>query len=270
MGAGINVSPNATRIFQNWGLLGEIKEKGIAPFAAFMRSYKDSSELSVQYLGCQMEELYSAPYIVIHRADLHNILLQEAERLGVHISLDCQIAKINFTEPSVELSCGELISSDVILGADGERSMCRDALLNHVSSFQDSGDHVFRITVDANEVAKHRDLADLIQPPSINFWVGPGAHAISYALKRDGLLNIVLTCEHDASTTAQHGPLQADMAEVRQAFSQWDAKFQAVLDIAQGCSKWNLFEAPEATYWTHPDGKFTLLGDSAHAMLPFV
>ena len=235
-----------------------------------MRSYKDGSQLSVQYLEHQMEKSYLAPYLVIHRADLHNILLQEAERLDVHISLNCQISRINFTESSVKLSSGELISGDVIFGADGERSMCRDALFNHASSFQDSGDHCFRITVDGNEVAKHKGLADLVQPPSIKFWVGPGAHAMSYALKRDGLLNIVLTCKHDLSTTSQHGPLQADMAEVRQAFSHWDSKLQALLDIAKECSKWNLFEAPEASYWTHPDGKFTLLGDSAHAMLPFL
>ena len=235
-----------------------------------MRSYKDSFELSSQQLGYSMEELYSAPYLVIHRADLHNILLQEAQRLGVHIKLNCQFTKINFSEPSLELSSGEHYFVDIILGADGERSACRDALLGYSPPLQDSGDHVFRITVKASEVAQHKDLVNLVQPPCINLWVGPGAHAMTYALKRDDLLNIVLTCSHDVSTTIQHGPQRAEIAEAREAFSRWDAKFQALLGIAQGCSKWTLFQAPDAAYWTHPDGKFALLGDSAHAMLPFL
>ena len=235
-----------------------------------MRSYKDSFELSNQRLGCMIEDLYSAPYLVIHRADLHHILLQEARRLGVKINLNRHFTKINFSEPSVELSNGEKSIADIVLGADGERSACRDALLGYSTPPHDSGDHVFRITIKASDILQHKDLVDLIQPPCINLWVGPGAHAMTYALKRDGLLNIVLTCAHDISTTVQHGPQKADIAEARKAFSQWDAKFQSLLSIAQSCSKWTLLQAPIATHWTHPDGKFALLGDSAHAMLPFL
>ena len=71
-----------------------------------------------------------------------------------------------------------------------------------------------------------RDLVDLIQPPCINLWVGPSAHAMTYALKSDGLLNTALTCAHDVSTAVQHGPQRADIAEAREAFSQWDGKLQ--------------------------------------------
>ena len=201
-----------------------------------MRSNKGSFELSSQQLGCSMEERCSAPYLVIHRAYLHNFLQQEARRLGVHIKLNCQFTKINFSEPSVDSSSGEIHFADTILGADGERSACRGALLGYSPPLQDSGDHVFRITVKTSDVAQHRDLIHLVQPPCINLWVGPGAHAITYLLKRDDLLNIVLTCSHDISTTVQHDPQRAEIAEAREAFSRWDAKFQALLGIAHGCS----------------------------------
>lgn len=65
LGAGINVSPNGTLIFMEWGILNAIKDKANVPYAASMRSYKDSLQLFSQPLGRQMEELYSAPYLII-------------------------------------------------------------------------------------------------------------------------------------------------------------------------------------------------------------
>ena len=235
-----------------------------------MRSYKDSFQLFSQPLVHQMEELYSARYIVIHRADLHSVLVQEAGRLGVAIHLDSHFTRISFSDPSVELSDGKTYDADIILGADGERSACRDALLGYNIPSQDSGDHVFRITVKASDVAQHKDLMDLVQPPCFNLWVGPGVNAITYVLKRDGLLNVVLTCAHDISKTVPHGPRRAEINEAREAFSRWDDKFQTLLSLAQRCTKWTLLQTPEAPYWTHPDGKFALFGDSAHARLPYL
>ncbi|KAL8687848.1 MAG: hypothetical protein Q9218_006093 [Villophora microphyllina] len=235
-----------------------------------MRSYKNGAVLSSQTLGPLMEDSYATPYLVIHRADLHDVLLEEAQRLGVSIRLDCQFTHINFSQPSIQLADGGNIIADVILGADGERSASRDTLLGHHSPLFDSGNHVFRITVNIDDVAHHEDLVDLVRPPCLNLWVGPGANAMSYALKRDNLFNVVTTCAHDISTTVQHAPRKVDIEEVRKAFSQWDPKLQALLGIAQECSKWTLFEAPEAASWIHPDGKFALIGDAAHAMLPFL
>nr|UZP47902.1 FAD binding domain-containing protein [Cladonia uncialis subsp. uncialis] len=270
LGAGINLSPNATRIFKEWDILRTIEAQANVPYAAFMRSYKDNRELSHQQLGHLMTDLYSAPYLVVHRADLHSALLQEARRLDVSIELNSQFTKINFAEPSVELVHGKKYVADVVIGADGERSACRDALLGSTLLSRDSGDHVFRATAKASDIAQHEDIVDLVQPPCINLWLGPGAHAMTYALKRDSLLNIVLTCAHDVSNTIEHGPRKVEIDEVRNAFTQWDPRFQSILDVAQTCSKWTLLETPEPAFWTHPEGNFALLGDSAHAMLPFL
>ena len=270
MGAGINISPNATVIFKEWGIYEAIKDKANIPYAGFMRSYKDSLVLSSQQLGHEIESIYSASYMVIHRADLHGTLLKEAKRLGVVIKLDSHIVKLDFLEPSIELSNGEKYVSDIILGADGERSACRETLLGSSSPVRESRDHVFRVTVNTSEILEHENLVNLVQPPCINLWVGPGAHAMTYALKRDGLLNIVLTCAHDPAKSIDHGPQKADIKEAIKAFSHWDENFKTLLGLAQGCSKWNLFEPPKSGPWIHPNGKFALIGDSAHAMLPFL
>ena len=198
--------------------------------------------------------------MIIHRADLQTILLMEAKRLGVLIRLHSQIAKLNSSEPSAELNNGEKHVTDIILGADGERSACRDALLGFDLPSQDAGDHVFRIIAKINDVRKHADLLDLVDPPCVNLWVGPGYSAVTYALKRDNLLNIVLTCTHDPAKTVIHSPQRAEISEVREAFQCWDGNFQKLFGLAQGCRKWTLLETPEPAFWTHSDSNFALLG----------
>lgn len=93
---------------------------------------------------------------------------------------------------------------------------------------------------------------------------------MAYPLKKDDVLSLTLTCAHHPSTKVEHVPQKVEVDDGRHDCSQWNSKFQRVLDLAQECSKWTLFKAPEVAYWTHPDGKFTLLGDSAHVMLPFL
>ena len=238
-----------------------------------MRSYRNSEALSETSLGPTIEDIYEAPYMIIHRADLHTALYEEAIRLGVSVRLDSHIVQFNFSEPSVKLLGGEKYESYIIIGADGERSACRAALLGYNLPCNDSGDHVFRTTLKTEEVAKMEDLVSLVRPPSINLWVGPGAHAMAYALKRDGLFNVVLTVGHTISGglhMSDYSPQRVDIREAKEAFKGWDNKFQEILGLAQGCGKWTLLQTPEPAHWTHPDGKFTLLGDSAHAMLLYL
>ncbi|KAL8714651.1 MAG: hypothetical protein Q9220_001600 [cf. Caloplaca sp. 1 TL-2023] len=235
-----------------------------------MRSYKDSSILSSQQLGHSMEDLYSAPHIVIHRADLHGALLEKAESIGVVIKLGCHMANLDFDEPSVQLSDGVIYTADVILGADGEKSASREALIGRGLKPYDSGDHVFRITVSRREMMEDEQLAKLIDPPCLHLWVGPGAFAMTYALKRDDLFNIVLTCAHEPLQTVGQPPQRVDIREAREAFASWDRVFQRLLGLGQDCGKWNLVEYPETTSWTHTGGRFALIGDSAHPMLPWI
>ena len=235
-----------------------------------MRSYKNGEELSRQELEHAIPNVYTVPYLVAHRADLHDVLLQEAKRLGVAIRLGADIVSIDFFQPSIKLSNGEIYTSDVIIGADGERSFCREMLYGRKEVLQSSGDQVFRITVKSDDVLQHEHLADLVAPPNINFWIGPDANALTYALKREGLLNIVLTHAHKPSDGISYGPQKVAVHEVRKAFDGWDPRFQALLGLAQDCSKWTLFQANEPFHWIHPAGRFTLLGDSAHSMLPYL
>ena len=119
-----------------------------------------------------MGGIYSTPYLIIHRADLHSVLLQEAKRLHIIILLDVHFVSINFSELSVATADGRRCVADAIFGADGKSSACRDALYGYSLPPRDSGDHVFRVTVKTSNIIHHEALVDLMQVPYINLWVG--------------------------------------------------------------------------------------------------
>lgn len=262
--------PNATRLFRQWGILPAIRERASSPRDITIRNFKTHDPFSVLPIDSVMEGLYTSPYLVMHRADLQEVLAQEAERLGAKIRLNSQIVKHDFSEPSVELSTGEKVKADLILGADGQRSASRDCLAGTHTPLGDSGDHVYRITVDSKNVREREDLADLFTDAPVNVWPGPGIQAVGYPLKRHDLYNIVLICPHEPSEAPLFGPVPVDIAEPRKVFEGWNEKVSGLLELAKDAYKWTLFDPPEAKHWTHAEGMFTLLGDSAHSMPPYM
>ena len=240
------------------------------PEEGTLRSYR-GSVLSEQASGLAVEEKYKAPYLVIHRADLLKVLVSEAQNLGVDIKLGSNVALTDFVKPSISLSSGETYEGDVILGADGERSVCREALLGRLDLPQSTGDLVFRIAVKGRDASQRHDLAELIQRPSVNVWMGPDAHAVSYLLKKDNILNVVLVCPDKTGNGVLYGPQRADIAELRRAFCDWDPIFNTLLDVQDSdITKWSLLQINEVPKWCHSSGKFALIGDAAHAVLPYL
>ena len=269
VGAGIQVPPNSSKILKKWNILGDIVSRAVQPHDINIHSYKDGHVLAKQNLDPKMQHAYDAPYLVIHRAEYLKVLVKKAKELGVTIQLGSVVKSIDFTNPSILLEDGKTLEADLIIGADGERSLCRDALLGHPDPPRPSGDTVFRTVIPVAQLQKDTALAGLINPPAIHFWLGPDAHALAYILG-DGLLNLVLVCPDFPGAQATCGPQPADMDLMKDSVKQWDSKFRKLLDIAQQASKWILVECSDLPSWTHPAGKFTLLGDSAHAMLPYL
>ncbi len=269
IGAGIQLSPNATRLFQTWNVSDTISRYAYQPEEGTLRSYRGAI-LSRQASGLAIEQRYNAPYLVIHRADLLKALVSEARSLGVEIKLGSNVASIDFFKPSINLSTGETFQGDVVLGADGETSVCREALLGNSIMPQRTGDLVFRIAVKAREVSQQHELLDMIRHPSVNVWMGPDAHAVSYMLKND-ILNVVLVCPEGTGNKVPCGPQSVDTIEVQKAFCNWDPIFRALLQVHDSdCTKWPLLQISEVVNWCHSSGKFALIGDAAHAMLPYL
>ncbi|KAI1497644.1 hypothetical protein F5X99DRAFT_432823 [Biscogniauxia marginata] len=267
IGAGIQLSPNATRQLQHWGVLEEVLKYADRPEAGTFRSYR-GDVLSQSPPVSDPKLVSEAPYIVIHRADLLRALLSGAGQHGIEIKLGSEVKEIEFNKPSLTLSTGETYEADVILGADGERSRCRGSLLGHADPPYSLGDVVYRISVPTKDITEDHLAWDLKRRSSVNFWMGPGGHVVSYLIQHD-MLNVVLVYAEGAKGKVMYGPQRADLEEFRSKISDWDPVLHELINVEGSvCTKWTLFQIHEPIQWRHESGRFLLIGDAAHAILP--
>ncbi|KAI1632603.1 FAD/NAD(P)-binding domain-containing protein [Biscogniauxia mediterranea] len=268
IGAGIQLSPNATRLLRHWGVLDEVLKYADRPEAGTFRSYRGELVSKSPPVSDPELVLNEAPYIVIHRADLLRALLSGTGKLGIEIKLGSEVKEVDFNKPSLRLSTGEVYEADLILGADGERSRCRGSLLGRADPPYSPGDVVYRISVPTKDIKEDHIAWDLKRRSSVNFWMGPGGHVVSYLIQHD-MLNIVLVYHEGADGNVMYGPQRADLEEFRSKISGWDPKLHELINVEGSvCTKWTLFQIHELTQWHHESGRFLLIGDAAHAILP--
>ena len=226
-----------------------------------------------------IETVFGAPYLVIHRAVFQQVLVQQAEALSaITIQLGAIIDPIlsDFAHGSICFSVNgsetKEVTTDLIIGADGERSMCREILLGRPDPPKLSGYVAYRLLIEGSRTLEtlESSVHELVNDPGVNVWQGPESHAVSYML--DGTLSLVLF-KPSASNNGEASSLKPELVggeELRSQFVEWEPRIQALLKLVTDCIKWEIVETEELKEWVHPDGHFVLLGDSAHAMLPFL
>ncbi|KAK3951309.1 hypothetical protein QBC32DRAFT_166073 [Pseudoneurospora amorphoporcata] len=269
IGAGIQLSPNATRLLQHWGVFDEVLRYADQPEDGTFRSYR--GELLSHSPPVSHPNLVSkSPYLVVHRADLLRALLSgTSKHATIEIKLGSEVAQVDFNKPSLRLSTGEVYEADLILGADGERSRCRAGLLGREDPPYCPGDVVYRVSVPTKAIAPGHSAWDLTRRSSVDFWMGPRGHVVTYPIQQD-MLNVVLIYAQGPSTIkAMSGPQRATIDEFRSRVSGWDPVLHDLIDTEGSvCTKWNLFQIREQSQWHHESGRFVLIGDAAHAILP--
>lgn len=181
-------------------------------------------------------------------------------------------------ETALRLSTGERVAGDLILGTDGERSFCRAALSGTPHLPEPTGDVVFRVVVSRSDILSddNHPARDIVRAGSVHMWLGPDAHAVTYLLNNNDILNIVLIRKQDLSDEAHKvlfGPQVVDLEDVRSLFEDWDTALCALLNVPgkKSCTKWNLLQLKHLRSWRHEGGApFCLLGDAAHGMPPYL
>jgi salicylate hydroxylase len=215
---------------------------------------------------------YGSPYYLIHRADLHAALLDAAEKAGVIITTGQKVIAYDFNKPSVIAEHGKTFTADLLVIADGIKSISRPLLSGHNDAPRDTGDVAYRITIPGEQLLKDPALASLITRPANTQWCGPEAHFVAYPIRDGELYNIVICAtSHDAELTDQDAwVIESSNEELLHRFGDWEPRVQKLCNMAQGFLKWRLFDLPVLESWVHPSGKACLLGDSAHPMLPYL
>ena len=189
VGAGIQVSPNAARLLRRWGAGPALDAVGVRPHALVLRRYADGARVGYTR-WTDMEERYGAPYYHVHRADLHRILVDVALRdtdtdtdtAGVTLRLGARVVSVDpdADTPSLTLVSGEVVRGDLIVGADGVKSLTQRVVLGHANPAEPTGDAAYRAIIPSSLLAADPELRELVDVPEMTGWMGPGRHIMGY------------------------------------------------------------------------------------------
>ncbi|RDW63349.1 hypothetical protein BP6252_10894 [Coleophoma cylindrospora] len=264
IGAGVQLTPTSTRHFWKWGLGPDILEHSVLPESFNVRR-GDNGELlgTVPFEG--FEERYGAPYIVIHRADIHQILHKHAVNAKVQVILNSRVAKYDFEAGSLQLANGEELSADLIVAADGINSSARKSFLSETDDgTEKTGWAAYRTTALVADIKANPDTAQLVAKHNCNCWVGDKSSVMTYLVKNSQVLNIVLS-HPDNLDTSEWTPRQFK-DELQQLFGHWDPSMKALLSMTSEVQNWPVYQVRSLPKWVSESGKFVLMGDAAHAM----
>jgi salicylate hydroxylase len=260
VGAGVQVSVNASRVLYRLGLADALAATAVRPLAMHQRRWDDGRTLLRAALGEAVEQAYGFPYFHLHRADLLTTLANALPPERLH--LGHRLVDFKDCGDRVHLAFADrpTVDVDVLIGADGIHSAVRSLLFGPEHP-RFTGCIAYRGLVPAARLA-HLDVE-----ASCEVWLGPGRHFVHYFVRGKQLVNFVACIEQDEwvrESWTQRGRID----DVLEAFKGWHPQIPAIINAADETHVWALFDRAPMPSWTA--GRVALLGDACHAMLPFM
>jgi salicylate hydroxylase/6-hydroxynicotinate 3-monooxygenase len=263
VGSGIQMAPNAVKVLRHLGIEARLRDTSFQADFAISRTWDSGLETSRLALGTTVEREFGAPYLFLHRADLHAAIADIVPSGIVHLGM--KLAAIDQDAGGVDLrfSDGSAFHADAVIGADGVHSLVRETLLGPEKP-RFTGRVAYRTTF----------AADLVRGTTLDRvrtkWWGPDRHMVVYFVTRacDELYFVTSVPEAAEWTTPESWSARGDLDELRAAYAGFHPDVQAILDACPGVYKWALFERDPQPRWS--DGHIALLGDACHPMTPYM
>lgn len=268
IGAGMQLSPNTTRLLLKWGLGKHLEEIAVRPEGVAYQRYTTGERIGFTKWGESLERDYGAPYYHIHRADLHKLLYDlvspHATILLGSVVVGCDP---DAASPSVILESGEIISADLIVGADGMKSHVRQVISGDQTPVELTGDAVYRTTIPTALMVQDPELREFVERPQMTAWIGPGRCVVAYPIRRKERYNIILL--HPDDGLVESWKARGNLEKMRKAFDDFEPRVHKLLRLIQSAVRWRLTDLKTLDKWVHESGRVVLVGDACHPILPY-
>jgi salicylate hydroxylase len=264
IGAGVTLSPNAMRGYVYLALAEAIAAAGVEPSHQRVQHWCDGRTLLAFERGAKVRAQYGAPYVYIHRADLHSILAGAVLAAGGEIRTGAPVVAARALKECAvaELADGSEVRGPLLIGADGLKSVVRRLFETERPHF--TGHVAWRALVPVTTPAL-KDMADF---PGMH--IGPGRMAVRYPVRGGTMLNLVFFARQ-TGWTEEGWTIPAQRSELESTFAEWCEEVQTLIAAAakHNLFKWAVHARTALARWSIAD-RVVLLGDAAHAMTPFL
>jgi salicylate hydroxylase len=272
VGAGIQMGPNVTRTLHAWDLAEDLKEIGFTPHRLEAKDTQTGQVIGSLRLGQRSLDTYGAPYVTVHRADLHRVLLQKIIGSGLaELRLDSEVQAVQQNADGIQISgtnlpasLTEFSKSAAMVGADGLWSKMRQFVVPPTAP-RVTGLLAYRALIPMQSVPEKLRLQD------VNVWVGPRVHAVLYPVKCGEYLNLVVAVQGPPPASLDEWDHAGNKQDLEAAMGPIHADLRNMLAAVPAWRLWPLCDRPPIK-GPHEmaKGRIALLGDAAHPMRPFL
>lgn len=259
VGAGIQMSPNAMQTLRGLGIEGQVRRIGFRPAVWSNREWDTGAVKFDLSLGKDAEQRFGAPYLQMHRGDLHDVLVDAVPADWLHLGKQLVDAAPGPGGVRLAFADGETAEADLLIGADGVQSRVREIMLGPEAPTA-TGRVAYRGTFPANRL--ERPIG-----PCTKWW-GEDRHIVIYYITRNQDEVYFVTSLPDPEWVAESWSATGDMDVVRKAFAGFHPEVRRALDAAPTVHRWAILERTPLAQW-HANG-MALLGDAAHPMTPYM
>ncbi|MDT0306468.1 FAD-dependent monooxygenase [Streptomyces sp. DSM 44917] len=274
IGAGLQIGPNASRVLYRLGLAEALAPVSLVVEESVRRRWSSGEILAKTTLGPGAAARFGAPYLHLHRADLHRVLHEAAidpRRPGPVVRVETGRRVVGLEDagvraPAVVTEDGSRFGGDLVIGADGIRSRVR-RLIGAPDEVHHSGDMAYRTLIRRPQVARDPVTRWFFDWPAANFWLGENRHLVAYPVRGMEFVNIVAIVPIGERVREE---LRAEVpaAEMRAHYEGWDERVVRLLGYSdERVVAWALNYQTPFPRWHR--GHVALLGDACHAMLPY-